>query len=139
MLRSVYVKFSTGSNNYVYLVPEKDDPKVGDYVITSVAEEYSQFKLNVDQYYSKVHIGRIQEVHDEQIVNAKKFYLWLLPTEELYAARNANKLLLKKIEEKEKAREELDKMIKDQADRERYKFLVESNPRAAELVKILES
>lgn len=119
----------SGGQVYTYLVPEGDEPKVGDRVITSMTTE-SSFEAG---YPLDMKIGKVINVLSEDDGKATKFYVWLIPLDVLRERINKNKEYKARAEERRQIRAQLDEMLKKQSDMERYERLA-SNPEAAELI-----
>lgn len=82
-MRSVVAEFYTGdTRKYEYFVREGDEPKVGDFIVTSIAPG--------SQGERPINAARIIEVRSSATAKATKFYLYLLPCDVLAERRNSD-------------------------------------------------
>lgn len=86
-MKSVYAVFIRAgmsaqvSKNYEYLVRPDDEPEVGDFLVTSVANQEEGAYLR---------IAKVVSVNADASVLATKFYLQLISDQSLGAARKEN-------------------------------------------------
>lgn len=114
---------------YTYLVPEGDEPKVGDIIITSLSGD-STFN---EGYERDIKTATIVNVLSEDDGKATKFYIQLLSRDMLAERVKKNKEYKAKVEERRQIKAQLDEMLKKQSDMERYARL-KDDPAAAELI-----
>lgn len=129
MLRSVSAKFGNYNQPYTYFVPEGDDPQVGDMILTSLQWNCS--------YPEVARVARIVDVHPTPSGKASKFYLQLFKKEEFDIKAEQNRALAEKAQISFSARMKLEKMLADTDKMTEYRRLAETNPEAAELIKLL--
>ena len=130
MMRSVIVKFGNYTTPYSYLVPEGDNPEIGDLVLTSI-----QFSCS---YPDNAKVARVVEVQNVSVTSkATKFYLSLFKKEEFQKKAEQNAALVERERIRRDARARLDKMLADTDKMVEYRRLAEVNPEAAELLALL--
>lgn len=143
-LRTITAVFPTSSTSYAYFVPDGDEPQVGDLILTSISLE--TINLNDDgtprstlkQVVNDARVARVTNVDLEPSPRANKFYLQLIPVQDLIDRRTRNAELVQKERIKKEARAALDKILREDTSIELYRKIAESNPRAKELLAILE-
>lgn len=131
-MKVVTVKFeSRASSSYSYLVPTGDNPKVGDVVVTSLSAEQ-----NWQAGYSmSFKMARVMEVHEDDS-KATKFYVHLLPVQDIRARLVEDAKALADVRRKRAIKNQLNNMLQERMDFERFKVL-ESDPEAALLIEEL--
>jgi len=141
-LFSVLAKFPRNDRTYAYLVPEGDVPSVGDLILTSTVED-SDFYRPDDQGRpmpnKEANFATIIDVHDYPMVLATKFYLLLMPQAVLAARRQQNVDRREHEKRRKNAQVELDRILAQEDRTERYRRLAENDPRAKELLEIIQS
>lgn len=142
-LTTITAQFHGNNATYSYFVPEGDKPKVGDLIFTSVAWEVwptmdgAPTNQDLVGMARDAKVARIVGIDLEPNPKANKFYVKLLPLEELQAAYVENAKLLKKQKARAEAKSKLEQLLKEQDDVDRFARLAASNSEAAELLKIL--
>jgi hypothetical protein len=114
---------------YSYLVPEGDEPKVGDLIVTSLGGD-SQFELG---YERETKVATVINVLEENDGKATKFYIHLISREQMKERAKKNAEYKERAEQRAAIKAALDEMLKKQSDMERYSRLA-SDPVAAELI-----
>lgn len=132
-LRTISVVFnSSPGRTYDYFVPEGDNPKIGDTVITSVNNGMTAHGLATE-----VKSACVKAVHSATSDKATKFYLMILPNEELEKKAEANRAFAAKLAERKRAITKLEELAKVQDRMAIYEELAKNNPEAQALLAIL--
>lgn len=144
-MRAVNAVFGNGNaQRYSYFVPAGDEPKVGDLIVTSTswgdpAEEDVPLRGRaIGQLADGARLARVVEVFDKAPAKATKFYLWLIPAAVLQHRQQENRDLAEREKLREKAREELDRLLAEEGKIELYRRLATTNPKAAELLAVID-
>lgn len=132
----VQAQFDTTRQLYTYFVREGDDPKPGDVIVTSISDDYDGI-LNPHQ--GEIKMARVISVLPEEHPKATKFYLMLVPRDELRRRRTENQEKFELVKKKKAARAKLQQMVQDQAMISVFEKMAEANPEAAELLAILKA
>lgn len=135
----VSAQFPSSSGTYTYFVPEGDEPKVGDLIVTSLQDEYDGPATAGRGVPAAVKVATIVEVHGVARPKATKMYLMLLSVEELKRRRIENQARVEMIKKKAAAKEQLQRILEESSMLEVYSKLAETNPEAAELLAILKA
>ena len=144
--RVVLAQFpNTADKDYAYFVPEGDDPKVGDVILTSTS--WDTFMTPSAVAHASAHyqsmaldakLARIIDVLETGHPKATRFYMKLVSVEQLAATHARNVDLAKKAKVRADAYAKLDKMMESFNRVEMYRHLAASNPEAAKLLEQLE-
>jgi hypothetical protein len=119
---------------YTYLVPEGDEPAIGDRVITSTAS-----RTSFEQGYPlSFKMAVVINVLTEDDGKATKHYLYLLSEAELQRRDEANKAAVAKRAEIAALKKQMDERIKDKLDIDRHKKFAAEDAELAELVRKFE-
>lgn len=137
----VNARFATSDKDYHYFVPGDDDPKIGDYIITStswnVDTNFESYKDTYKNFNEKFCVARVTGVLNDSD-KATKFYVALISLDFLKRRNKDNQALMDKVNVRKEAKRKLDQMLKEQSMVEVYRRLAETNEEAARLLKILE-
>ena len=146
-LRTVTAVFSGNSKaKYSYFVPEGDEPKCGDVILTSInwrpgQDEEPSF-LTTNSFLSVValeaKLARVVGLDEVASPRAAKFYLKLVSLSGLRESKKRNDELLEAIKKKRVVSAKLQEMLEEQSLKDRYANLAERNPEAARLLAELE-
>lgn len=136
---------------YTYFVPEGDEPKIGDMIVTSVnwgsIEGVDDFDLPEDdedecrltrtklrRVADSAKIARVISVNNTPDPSAKKFYLKLITSAELSDSHSRNLAFLRRYADAEDAMNKLEELLRKQNRVDAFEKLASSNPQAAELL-----
>lgn len=130
---SNYVKavFASGDKVYEYIIPEgTPTPKVDDFIITSLGSSGSPT-------YSQSGFLNVAKVVGVLVDSSKatKPYIMLVSRDDITAAYARNAEMSKRVEEKQRIRAELKRMMQDEGEIMMFEALAQRNPAAAELLK----
>lgn len=138
----VAARFASSNTLYHYFVPEGDNPKVGDYIITStswsVDTDIDTFiREGGSAFRDKFGVATVVDILTES-ERGNKFYIALISRDFLRERNKANKELMARAEVRKEAKRRLDQMLKEQSMIEVYRRLAAENKEAAELLRVLE-
>lgn len=147
---AISAQFPSGPKLYSYFVPPDDgfnipanrfDPCVGDYVVTSFdhTEKSAGAPNPIIRGESPLKIARVVEVLRVAPPEATKPYMMLIPLSDLKAGLVMRSEFITRAKAKKDARAKLEAMVQQEAMMEVYRKLAESNPEAAELLRIVNS
>lgn len=155
-MRTVRARFSSASQTtYSFLVPEGDNPQVGDLLITSISmlitsttvansRDVSRFQGRAayapgdeEVIIAQPKIATVVEIEAVQNPKATKFYMQLVSAEQIKARQNENRVIEAKLKIKRDVEAKLDDLLDSQDKAERYAKLAEVSPDAKRLLDIL--
>lgn len=129
---------------YSYLVPRGDEPKVGDLIVTSIrrpvlpTDDFSAWTTKLVGVPQAMRVAVIVCLDETPSPKATKFYLKRIAMQELEEAERSNERLKEQVRKRAEAMKELDRMLRDQSAVELYRKMAAINPRAAELLAVVE-
>lgn len=125
-----FVSFDTYNSpkTYNYFIRPGDDPKVGDFIVTSIVQELSgKPKLNV---------ARIESIGQSD--KATKMYLFHISVPLLEQIKAENDAVLAKHQRKLEITQQLDKRLEDRNKFDLYRELAVRDPEAAAMLHEIE-
>jgi hypothetical protein len=145
-MKTVTAVFNDYHNDrqYAYLVPEGDDPQVGDVIITSVqwmdgSDDVPSQRVGLAKHIvSSAKIARVVAVDDVGSKKATKFYMACISTETIAERRLANHRQLERARRQETVRQKLEALLAEQSLKDRFATLAQTNAEAAALLKELD-
>lgn len=137
-MRHVIAVFERGSTDYHYLVPEGDQPAVGDMIITSVRGLSTAGRCDDEiTPLAAISMARITGVSDVMSPKATKQYLHLVSEATLKQRLKENTSIAEKVRKRNAARAALDRLLEERGRVALYEQMAASDPEAAKLLAVL--
>jgi hypothetical protein len=139
-MKTITAQFGSRTGQYDYLVPEGDEPKVGDLIVTSVDWGDPDYdfaagdRTFVNRFADGCRVAVVRAVHEDRTRNASKFYLHRISLQGLKDSVETNRSAVQREKARAEAMRELDKLLAGEARMVLFRQLAETNPRAKELL-----
>lgn len=140
-MRTIGARFAGTRLIYRYLVPEGDDPKVGDILVTSVnwnITDEPDEDVEFDSLIATAKMATVVSVDETIDPKATKFYVALLSLEQLKRRMIENYRVAERVKAQQKIQAKLDAILAREDKRIRYARLAETNAEARALLAELD-